>query len=168
MRASAKAGCRNNRWLNNVMDGGWGQGWIGVFGEGGGSQSGGRQYDQGRGPAGAVFQAGDSGFGREQHGKTQRGAPEPDLGARSKLLRRRTASYNLIYNNVFYDPGGCYFQSSSRGARAYYNDVYANNICYKMQDLATQIYLGNTTNRNIGNDFLSVDAAGKPQPERAW
>jgi len=27
-----KSGCRNNRWLNNVMDGGWGQGWIAVSG----------------------------------------------------------------------------------------------------------------------------------------
>ena len=27
-----KSGCRYNRWLNNVMDGGWGQGWIGVYG----------------------------------------------------------------------------------------------------------------------------------------
>ena len=43
-----------------------------------------------------------------------------------------TASYNLIYNNVFYDSGGCYFQSSSRGAKAYSNVVYANNICYKV------------------------------------
>src|SRR5207249_4673943 len=25
---------RFNRWLNNVMDGGWGQGWIGVYGRG--------------------------------------------------------------------------------------------------------------------------------------
>ena len=29
-----KSGCRYNRWLNNVMDGGWGQGWIGVYGRG--------------------------------------------------------------------------------------------------------------------------------------
>ena len=29
-----KSGCRYNRWLNNVMDGGWGQGWIGVYGGG--------------------------------------------------------------------------------------------------------------------------------------
>jgi hypothetical protein len=27
-----KGGCSSNRWLNNVMDGGWGQGWIAVWG----------------------------------------------------------------------------------------------------------------------------------------
>ena len=79
-----------------------------------------------------------------------------------------TASYNLIYNNVFYNSGGCYFQSSSRGVRAYNNVMYANNICYKIQDVAFRIYLGNTTNRNTNNDILSVDAAGKPQPDRAF
>src|SRR5260370_32567389 len=79
-----------------------------------------------------------------------------------------TASYNLIYNNVFYNSGGCYFQSSSRGIMAYNNVVYANNICYKIQDVAFRIYLGNTTDRNTNNDILSVDAAGKLQPDRAF
>ena len=50
--------------------------------------------------------------------------------------------------------------------RYYFHDVYANNICYKMQNLATQIYLGNATNRIAANDILYVDRSGKPQPEQ--
>src|SRR6185369_13503742 len=51
-------------------------------------------------------------------------------------------------------------------SKAYSNVVYANNICHKAQDVAFRIYLGNTTNRNTNNDILSLDASGKPQPER--
>src|SRR5262249_49746483 len=79
-----------------------------------------------------------------------------------------TASYNLIYNNLFYDSCGCYFQSSSRGSKGYSNVIYANNICYKVQDIAFRVYLGNTTNRNTNNAILSVDRAGRPQSEREF
>ncbi len=161
-----KGGCNNNRWLNNVMDGGWGQGWIAVFSgvasdhnlvEGNVIKSVGQLVPYFK-PAIQVSSAGNT-------------------VRRNVVLQSRTwalevssfsggsASYNLIHNNTFYGPGGCYFQSSSRGARAYYNDIYTNNICNKIQDLATQIYLGNTTNRIAANDILFVDITGKAQPE---
>ncbi len=164
-----KSGCRYNRWLNNVMDGGWGQGWIGVYGQG---------------PADHNLVEGNIVKGVGQLSPVYK--PAIQVSGASNTIRRNvvfgtkswgleissfdggTASYNLIYNNVFYDSGGCYFQSSSRGAKAYSNVVYANNICYKLRDVAFRIYLGNTTNRNTGNDILSVDAAGRPQPERAF
>jgi tetratricopeptide (TPR) repeat protein len=164
-----KSGCRNNRWLNNVMDGGWGQGWIAVYGNGpsdhnlveGNFIKGIGQISQAYKPAIQVSGANNT---------VRRNVV---VGTRSWALEVSsfgggTASYNLIYNNVFYDSGGCYFQSSSRGIRAYDNAIYANNICYKVRDVAFRIYLGNTTNRNTNNDTLSVDAAGKPQPERAF
>jgi tetratricopeptide (TPR) repeat protein len=164
-----KSGCRYNRWLNNVMDGGWGQGWIGVYG---------------RGPADHNLVEGNIVKGVGQLSPVYK--PAIQVSGAYNTVRRNvvvstkswglevssfdggTASYNLIYNNVFYDSGGCYFQSSSRGIKAYSNVVYANNICYKVQDVAFRIYLGNTTNRNLSNDILSVDAAGRPQPERAF
>ncbi len=158
-----KAGCRSNRWLNNVMDGGWGQGWIGVFGTDHNLVEG--NVIKGVGQLVPYFKPAIQISGA---GNTVR--RNVVLQSRTWALEvsafDQTASSNLIYNNVFYRPGGCYFQSSSRGARAYYNDIFANNICNKIQDLATQIYLGNTTNRIAANDFLSVDAAGKPQPDR--
>jgi hypothetical protein len=94
-----KAGCSYNRWLNNVMDGGWGQG--------------------------------------------------------------------LVYNNVFYDHALCFFQSSNGGTSAYNNDIFANNICYKLHAGETNIYLGNTTNQINYNDMLYVDAKGRPRPDQA-
>jgi tetratricopeptide (TPR) repeat protein len=164
-----KSDCRNNRWLNNVMDGGWGQGWIAVYGSG---------------PSDHNLVEGNFIKGVGQ--LTPSYKPAIQVSGANNTVRRNvvidtktwalevssfsggTASYNQIYNNVFYDSGGCYFQSSSRGMQAYNNVIYANNICYRVQDVAFRIYLGNTTNRNTNNDILSVDAAGKPQPERAF
>jgi hypothetical protein len=161
-----KGGCSSNRWLNNVMDGGWGQGWIAVWG--GGSS------DHNLVEGNVIKSVGQL---------VPYFKPAIQVSGANNTVRRNVvidsrtwalevssfggggASDNLVHNNVFYRPGGCYFQSSSRGPRAYYNDVYANNICYKIQNLATQIYLGNATNRIAANDLLYVDGAGKPQPE---
>ncbi len=162
-----KSGCRYNRWLNNVMDGGWGQGWIGVYGSGpadhnlveGNFIKGVGQLTPAYKPAIQVSGAYNT-VRRNVVVDTRRWALEVSS------FEGGTASYNLIYNNVFYNSGGCYFQSSSRGIRAYNNVVYANNVCYKIQDVAFRIYLGNTTGRNTNNDILSVDAAGKLQPDR--
>uniref|UniRef100_Q02B52 Tetratricopeptide TPR_2 repeat protein n=1 Tax=Solibacter usitatus (strain Ellin6076) TaxID=234267 RepID=Q02B52_SOLUE len=157
-----KAGCRGNRWLNNVMDGGWGQGWIGAFGtvhnlvEGNVIKSVGQLVPYFK-PAIQISSA--------QNTVRRNVVLQSRTWALEISSFDQTASNNLVYNNVFYRSGGCYFQSSSRGVRAYYNDIYANNICYRIQNLATQIYVGNTTNRIVSNDFLFVDGTGKPQPE---
>ena len=162
-----KSGCRYNRWLNNVMDGGWGHGWVGVYGGGpadhnlveGNFIKGVGQLTPAYKPAIQVSGAYNT-VRRNVVVDTRRWASEVSS------FEGGTASYDLIYNNVFYNSGGCYFQSSSRGVRAYNNVVYANNICYKIEEVAFRIYLGNTTDRNTNNDILSVDAAGKLQPDR--
>jgi tetratricopeptide (TPR) repeat protein len=161
-----KSGCRHNRWLNNVMDGGWGMGWESVGGSEHNLVEG--NFIQGPGQLSPVYKPAievSTGNNTVRRNVT--------AGAKTWALEVSafggdTASHNLIYNNVFYDSGGCYFQSSSRGTEAYNNVIYANNICYRVQDVAFRIYLGNTTNRNTSNDILSVDTAGKPQPERAF
>ena len=158
-----KSECSDNRWLNNVMDGGWGHGWLNV-----------------------LFSQHNLVEGNFIHSVAQMVTfykPAMQLSESDNTLRRNVvvnsrswalevsslmtgaASGNLVYNNTFYSPGGCYFQSSSRGARAYYNDVFANNICYRVGALATEIYLGNPTNRIVANDILAVEN-GKPQPEK--
>ena len=160
-----KTGCRYNRWLNNVMDGGWGQGWIAVNGSDHNLVEG--NFIKGVGKIGQYYK------------------PAIQVSGASNTVRRNVtvdtqswglevsafggpASYNLIYNNVFYNSGGCYFQSATGGAGSYQNVVYANNICYLVRDVATRIYQGNPSNRNTGNDILTVDASGAPQPERAF
>jgi tetratricopeptide (TPR) repeat protein len=159
-----KSGCQYNRWLNNVMDGGWGQGWVSV------------DWSNHNLVEGNVIQ----GVGQLSPAYK----PAIQVSSSSNTVRRNVtidtrswglevsaqgvkASYNLIYNNVFYNSGGCYFQSSNSGAQAYDHVIYANNICYRFRDVATRIYLGNATNRNTSNDILAVNAAGLAQPDRA-
>lgn len=158
-----KSGCRNNRWLNNVMDGGWGQGWIGVAGATDNLVEG--NLIKGVGQLAPVYKP-----AIEASGSNNTIRRNITVNTSSWALEVSafggTASYNLIYNNVFYDSGGCYFQSSSGGPMAYNHVLYANNICYGVRELAFRVYLGNLTNRNVNNDILSVTAAGKPLPER--
>ena len=113
-----KGGCSNNRWLNNVMDGGWGQGWIAVFSgaasdhnlvEGNVIKSVGQLVPYFK-PAIQVSSA-DNTVRRNVVIQSRTWALEVSS------FSGGSASYNLIHNNVFYGPGGCYFQSSSRGAR---------------------------------------------------
>jgi hypothetical protein len=85
----------------------------------------------------------------------------------SALAANTTVTGSLIYNNVFYSPGGCYFQSHNQGVAAYDGVVFANNICYKFRGDATAIYLPNKTNQILYNDILSVDNTGRLQPDRA-
>jgi len=159
-----KSGCHDNRWLNNVMDGGWGQGWIGVEGAWenlleGSVIKGVGQIEPAYKPA--IQVSGSNNIVRRN----------VTVGTRSWALEVSAfggpASYSQIYNNVFYDSGGCYFQSATGGAGAYNNVVFANNICYKVHDEAFKIYQGNPTNRNSNNTILSVNAAGQPLPDRA-
>jgi hypothetical protein len=159
-----KSGCSSNRWLNNVMDGGWGHGWVNVL------------YSQHNLVEGNIIK----GVGQmvsfykpgiqlsESYNTVRRNIV---INSRSwaieiSSLTAGTAADNLVYNNVFYSPGGCYFQSATRGVRSYFNDVVANNICYRVQSQATDIYLGNTTNRIVANSILAVGEGGKPQPDK--
>lgn len=161
-----KSGCRYNRWLNNVMDGGWGQGWVSVSGADHNLVEG--NFIQGVGQIAPVYKPAIQASTGNNTIRRNVVTGSKTWALEVSAIGGDNVSRNLIYNNVFYDSGGCYFQSSSRGPGAYNTIIYANNICYKIGDLATRIYLGNTTDRNTFNDILSVDAAGKPQPDRAF
>jgi hypothetical protein len=161
-----KAGCSYNRWLNNVMDGGWGQGWNAVYGDNAVSEhnlvEGNFIYDIGRlvsffKPSIQLSQ-GNNTVRRNivVNGKSS--------AVEESYLYGGTAANNLVYNNVFYNHDSCFFQSSNGGITAYNNDVFVNNICDRLHSLATNIYLDNTTNQISYNDLLYADAAGKRQP----
>jgi hypothetical protein len=85
----------------------------------------------------------------------------------SALYGGETTAGVLVYNNTFYSPLSCIFQSHSGGIRAYDNDVYANNICYKVRGVATNIYLGNTTGRIAYNSILFIDKTGTTKQDEA-
>jgi len=164
-----KAGCSYNRWLNNVMDGGWGQGWNVIYGDNASSEhnlvEGNFIYHVGQlvsfyKPSLQLSQ-GNNTVRRNiaVHGKS--------AALEESYLYGGTAANNLVYNNVFFDHANCLFQSSNGGASAYNNDLFANNICYKLHDKATDIYLENATNQIRYNDILYVDAGGKPRPDQA-
>jgi hypothetical protein len=158
-------GCSNNRWLNNVMDGGWGMGWEAVY-------------------VGAQNNLVEGSFVKDVGQLITAYKPAFEVSQGPTTLRRNivvnakgmalevsalagTVTGSLIYNNVFFNPGGCYFQSHNQGVAAYDGVVFANNICYKFLGGATAIYLPNKTNQIMYNDILSVDNNGRPQPNRA-
>jgi tetratricopeptide (TPR) repeat protein len=159
-----KAGCSGNRWLNNVMDGGWGHGWTNIV------------NSRDNLVEGNVFKSVAQMVPFE---KVAVQLSDSDTTVRRNVviesrswaifvvsLNIGTAGNNLVYNNTIYSPGGCYFQSSSRGVRAYFNDIFANNICYRVGSEAIEMYLGNPTNRIVANSMVAVGASGKPQPDK--
>ena len=164
-----KAGCSYNRWMNNIMDGGWGQGWNVIYGDNAVSEhnlvEGNFIFDVGQlvtfyKPSLQLSQ-GNNTVRRNiaVHGKS--------TALEESYLYGGRAANNLVYNNVFYDHGNCFFQSSNGGASAYDNNIFANNICYKLHTKATDIYLDNRTNQIRNNDILFVDADGRPRPDQA-
>ena len=160
-------GCSNNRWLNNIMDGGWGMAWEAVYT--------GAQNNLVEGnfvkDVGQLITAYKPAFEVSQGPNTlRRNVVVNSKGVAlevSALFGNTTVTGSLIYNNVFYNPGSCYFQSHNQGVAAYDGVVFANNICYKFKGGATAIYLPNKTNQIMHNDILSVDNNGRPQPDRA-
>ena len=123
------------------MDGGWGQGWIGVDGSGPGINLVEGNIIKGVGQIVPAYKP-----AIQVSGANNTVRRNVTIDTRSWALEVSAfggpASYNQIYNNVFYDSGGCYFQSANGGVEGYNNVVYANNICYKIRDEAFKIYLG--------------------------
>jgi hypothetical protein len=160
-------GCSYNRWLNNVMDGGWGMAWEAVYT--------GAQNNLVEGnfvkDVGQLITAYKPAFEVSQGPNTlRRNVVVNSKGVAlevSALYGNTTVTGSLIYNNVFYSPKGCYFQSHNQGVSAYDGVVYANNICYKFMGDATTIYLPNKTNQIMYNDILSIDNNGRLQPDKA-
>ena len=164
-----KAGCSYNRWLNNVMDGGWGQGWNVIYGDNAVSEhnlvEGNFIYDVGQ-----LVTFYKPSIQMSQGNNTVRrnvAVNGKSTALEESYLYGGTAANNLVYNNVFYDHPTCLFQSANGGTSAYNNDLFANNICYKLHAKATDIYLNNTTNQISYNDILYVDANGRLRPNQA-
>ena len=158
-----KSGCNYNRWLNNVMDGGWGMGWEAIENSKHNLVEGNFIKDPGQlvtfyKPAIEI----SDGYNTVRRNVAVNG---PRWALEVSALDAGTSVPNsLIYNNVFYSPGGCYFQSHNSGVAAYDNVLYANNICYKTTGYETDIYLANMTNSITHNDILFADSAGALQP----
>jgi hypothetical protein len=164
-----KAGCSYNRWLNNVMDGGWGQGWNVVYGDNAVSEhnlvEGNFIYDVGR-----LVTFYKPSIQLSQGNNTVRrnvAVNGKSTALEESYLYGGTAANNLVYNNVFFGHATCFFQSSNGGISAYNNNIFVNNICYKLSTQATNIYLDNKTNQISYNDMLYVDANGRPRPDQA-
>ncbi|MGO9256743.1 MAG: hypothetical protein ACLQU1_10635 [Bryobacteraceae bacterium] len=163
-----KAGCSQNRWLNNIMDGGWGMGFEAISGDG----------------LGADHNLIEGNFIKDVGRLVTFYKPSIEISSSGNTVRRNIilngarwgleesaldgpAAQNLIYNNVFYAPTGCIFQSSAGGAGAYNGNLYANNICYKFTDRATEMYPGNKTSTITRNAIVSGDKNGTLQPDEA-
>jgi uncharacterized protein (TIGR03437 family) len=168
-----KSGCSYNRWLNNVVDGGWGQAWATVYGDNAVSQ---HNLYEGNviKDIGQLEQFYKPAIQLSQSYSTVRRNVVMNSKSRAlelSALNNSTAGNNLVYNNVFYNQDTCVFQSSSvnssLGVASYDGDVYVNNICYPITNLATDIYLANTTNVFTNNDLLAVNASGAPVPNQA-
>jgi len=159
-------GCSYNRWLNNIMDGGWGMAWEAVF-------------------AGAQNNLVEGNFVKDVGQLITAYKPSFEISQGPNTLRRNisvngknvavevsalyggsTVVGSLIYNNIFYNPNGCLFQSHNSGVTAYDYTLFANNICYKFPNEATDIYLDNTNSEIVYNSLLGTDPAGTPQPDR--
>jgi len=163
-----KAGCNHNRWLNNIMDGGWGSAWQVV----GGAASAHNLFEgnvvKDVGQLVAFYKPSvqlSYGYNTVRRNVSMNCASS-DLEI-SALNNGDTTASVLVYNNTFYSPMSCIFQSHAGGVGAYDNDLYANNICYKVRGAASDIYLANKTNRIEYNDILFMDATGQLQPDES-
>ena len=158
------AGCSHNRWLNNIMDGGWGMAWEAIY-------------------AGAQDNLVEGNFVKDVGQLITAYKPSFEVSQGPNTLRRNisvnaknaalevsalagTVIGSLIYNNVFYNVKSCLFQSQNGGVTAYDYNLFANNICYKFPYEATEIYLDNTNSEMVYNSLLGTDPTGNPQPDR--
>lgn len=159
-------GATHNRWLNNIMDGGWGMGWNGIQGAEYNLLEGNFIYDVGQMVSfykpSIQISSGYNTARRNIAVRSRSFALEV-----SALYGGDTAVHTMVYNNVFYGPLKCYFQSHNGGVGAYNDGIYENNICYRFSDIATDIYLDNRTGHISHNLFLGVDAAGVLQFSKA-
>ena len=156
----AKKGPADNRWLNNVLDGGWGMA-IEVLGadhnliEGNIVKS-----------AGSLVTFLKPGMEISAAYTTVR--RNLVIGGSSWAIEQSaqdaSAANNLIYNNTFYAPKGCILQSRGGGPGQYDHDIFANNICHKFTATATDIWNVNGTNAIAHNLFLFAGGAGDADP----
>ena len=158
-------GCSNNRWLNNVMDGGWGMGWEAIQGSQHNLVEGNFIKDVGQlvnfyKPAIEVSEANNA-VRRNVVVNAKSNAFEV-----SALYGGSSAVNIRVYNNTVYKAKTCLFTSHNGGVEAYDHDVFSNNICYGLTGDATDIYPGNKNSQISYNDIVALDAGGRPQPDK--
>jgi hypothetical protein len=158
-------GCSNNRWLNNVMDGGWGMGWEAIQESKHNLVEGNIIKDVGQlvafyKPAIEVSEA-DNTVRRNVMVNAKSWALEV-----SALHGGSSVANTRVYNNTIYKPGSCFFASHNGGVEAYDHGIFSNNICYAFTSHATDIFLANKNSQISYNDILALDADGHPQPEK--
>ena len=148
-------GCTNNRWLNDIMDGGWGMAFETVYSPASGTLFEGLIVrDPGALEAniykpGFEFSFSSNVLRRSIFAGTTSGA----IGKAIEVNAYDSAVNNLIYNNVFYNVQKCYFQSHDKGTAAYNGTRVQNNICTFNGDLS-EIYLPNLTPGAISNNYF--------------
>jgi hypothetical protein len=158
-------GCSGNRWLNNVMDGGWGMGWEAIQGsqhnlvEGNFIKDVGQLVDFYK-PAIEVSEANNT-VRRNVVVNARSNAFEV-----SALYGGSSAVNIRVYNNTVYKAKTCLFASHNGGVEAYDHDIFSNNICYAITNDATDIYPGNKNSQISYNGILALDPDGRPQPEK--
>lgn len=157
--------CTGLKALNNVMDGGWGMAFEVVYNNANSN---------------SLF---EGNIGRYM-GNLEEGIYKPafELSYIGNTVRRNiftdignafasqgieitggypdSAANNLVYNNVIYNVGMGYFQSTNGGVAAYDGVIVRNNII-KYTSTATSIYLANTTAGAISyNHFRLIGGTG--------
>jgi len=154
--------CVANRWLNNVMDGGWGMGLEAIQGSTGNLLEGSYIYHVGRGvpfykPGVEISSAGNV-VRRNVVVGSQSWSFEI-----SALYGGDTVHGVSVYNNTGYQNAGWIFGSANGGLAAYDGVLVADNISFA-EGTATDIYQGNTTGQITFNSLATVDGAGAVDP----
>jgi len=128
------AGCNKNRWLNNVMDGGWGMCFETVHGNSVNNLIEGNICFH----TAQLVPFFKPGMENSQGPNTFRRniIIEPRGFAMEVSALGGTVANTLIYNNTFYHPAGCLFQSANGGPSAYEGNLWANNICFRITKIA--------------------------------
>jgi hypothetical protein len=156
---------KNSSWntsLNNTYDGGWGMAFETVYG---GSQHNLFEGAIGRYP-GRLEAAYKPNFELSYSNNTVRRGVFMDAVTAIEISAYDDARYNLVYNNVFWGVGTCYFQSHNGGPIMYDGVKVQNNICRTTMfntDAAMRLYVGNTTQQAIANNSV-VKIGGGPGP----
>jgi hypothetical protein len=175
-----------NKWVDNIADGGWGQGFANVWDGTSDPQSGNNLLE-----GNVIFHAGymptyykpaiqlSYGYNTVRRNIVM----GSQVAVEESALEAGSDQNNLVYNNTFYtswpNGGSCWWQSHNNPVPpSYGGSVFANNICYPLTASGPEvtIYLSDQTQRITHNDYLYVSGAtfsngilteGTPAPNQA-
>lgn len=160
-----KGGCTHNRWLNNIMDGGWGMGFEAI-----------EQSNNNLLEGSVIYHV------QYLLGSTYKPCVElssaHNTARRNLLIGCKTWAFEvsalyggdsaqgiLIYNNTIVEAGGCLFQSTNDGGgmgdAAYDGFIWANNTCSYTGPTATDMYRANVTSQVVASNFVGPTVGSK-------